>query len=576
MFKELVVISSNNRTFKNKNTFLFLLFIWTVLNLIQAAFTELSGDEAYYYVYSQYLAWGYFDHPPFLALMIRLGTTLLSGEIGVRLMSVFFTSGTLYLLWKLLPDHVVITKKSTLLFFGIASSILFFHPAGFMAIPDVPLLFFSALFLYVYRFFLSAPSFKNGFILGVVMAFMLYSKYHGILVITFTILSNIRLFVKKEFIFACCVGVLLFLPHLYWQYMHAFPSVKYHLSDRSDYPYHIEYTFEYLVGLLLMAGPFTFLIVYWMFFTFKPRDLFDRSLWVITIGIFGFFLFSTFKGRVEAHWTALAFLPMVVIVHRRLAERSQLRSWFLKLSGTTFFLILVVRAILAFDLLPPHLKIKNEFQGNRKFATDVEKVAGDLPVVFTNSYREASFYRFYTGKFGYSLNNIWYRKNQYDLWNFEEKLQGKKVLLVANYEEKGFQKTRLGDVERYLKVIPDFRSYANIDIDVLTDISAKKFHSADSLRLKLRMYNPYSYTIYFKRPSHKTVLVYSYFRQYNFFGNSEIFLPVDSLEARKFIDFPVNIGLPNEHGYFTLSFSLQTDVLQPGLNSRKIKLNVSK
>ena len=58
---------------------------WLVAGLLQSIFTELQDDEAYYWVFSRYLDWGYFDHPPMIALLIRLGTSLFGGELGVRL-----------------------------------------------------------------------------------------------------------------------------------------------------------------------------------------------------------------------------------------------------------------------------------------------------------------------------------------------------------------------------------------------------------------------------------------------------------------------------------------------------------
>lgn len=63
------------------------LFIWWLINLLQAAFTELAHDEAYYFMFSQQLDWGYFDHPPMTALLIWLGS-FMGGEFGVRF---FFT-----------------------------------------------------------------------------------------------------------------------------------------------------------------------------------------------------------------------------------------------------------------------------------------------------------------------------------------------------------------------------------------------------------------------------------------------------------------------------------------------------
>jgi hypothetical protein len=36
------------------------IFILSILNIIQGNYTELLPDEAYYWVYSQYMNWGFF------------------------------------------------------------------------------------------------------------------------------------------------------------------------------------------------------------------------------------------------------------------------------------------------------------------------------------------------------------------------------------------------------------------------------------------------------------------------------------------------------------------------------------
>ena len=59
------------------------------LRLVAAAFTPITFDEAYYWMWSKHLAGGYYDHPPMVAVVIRLGT-LIAGdtEFGVRLVSI--------------------------------------------------------------------------------------------------------------------------------------------------------------------------------------------------------------------------------------------------------------------------------------------------------------------------------------------------------------------------------------------------------------------------------------------------------------------------------------------------------
>ena len=62
----------------------FWLGVWWICNLFQAGFTELANDEAYYHMFAERLAWGYFDHPPVTALLVWAGERLFGGELGVR------------------------------------------------------------------------------------------------------------------------------------------------------------------------------------------------------------------------------------------------------------------------------------------------------------------------------------------------------------------------------------------------------------------------------------------------------------------------------------------------------------
>ena len=49
---------------------------------------ELTFDEAYYTLWSRSLSFGYLDHPPMVALLIRASTALFGdSELGVRALS---------------------------------------------------------------------------------------------------------------------------------------------------------------------------------------------------------------------------------------------------------------------------------------------------------------------------------------------------------------------------------------------------------------------------------------------------------------------------------------------------------
>src|SRR5579871_6120296 len=80
-----------------------------VLRLLAAAWTPLTFDEAYYWIWSKHLAGGYYDHPPMVALVIRAGT-LIAGdtEFGVRLVSILLA----------LPMSFAVFRSAELLFGG--------------------------------------------------------------------------------------------------------------------------------------------------------------------------------------------------------------------------------------------------------------------------------------------------------------------------------------------------------------------------------------------------------------------------------------------------------------------------
>ena len=101
-----------------KRTLVFVI-IWFILNLIQSYFTEIIDDEAYYWVYSQALEWGYFDHPPMIALLIRLGSSLVPGALGVRLLPSLLGAATVFLVFEMLKDLVRDQRLLMLAIFSI-------------------------------------------------------------------------------------------------------------------------------------------------------------------------------------------------------------------------------------------------------------------------------------------------------------------------------------------------------------------------------------------------------------------------------------------------------------------------
>ena len=73
------------------------IFIWFLVNLLQGIFTEIQEDEAYYALFGEHLAWGYYDHPPMVALMTFLSSHLFKGYLSIRFLTVLLHGATVLL-----------------------------------------------------------------------------------------------------------------------------------------------------------------------------------------------------------------------------------------------------------------------------------------------------------------------------------------------------------------------------------------------------------------------------------------------------------------------------------------------
>ncbi len=69
-----------------KNRLFFLIVTSLCIRIFVASVTELTNDEVYYYTYALHLQWNYFDHPPGVAVLIKLSTLnlLFTNELFIR------------------------------------------------------------------------------------------------------------------------------------------------------------------------------------------------------------------------------------------------------------------------------------------------------------------------------------------------------------------------------------------------------------------------------------------------------------------------------------------------------------
>lgn len=435
---------------QKKNERLFLLFFF-LLNLVQIAFTELTSDEGYYWFYSTHLQWGYYDHPPMVAFLVKLGTAIFPGVLGVRFFNLLFLTVSVYFFFKILPAD---TRGKTKSFLLLLSAPLLNY-LTFLVFPDGPLILFSVLFLFFYKKFLNRQGLLQALFLGLSIALMCYSKYHAVLVVGFSFLAYPKVIRSKWYWLALVVAAILFLPHLYWQYQNGFPTIKYHLSGRTD-SFTTEYIGQYLSQQLVALTPGLIIAPFFQ----RIKNVFERVLLFVIAGTFLFFLFSSFKTFVHFHWTSIAVLPLVYFAVL-FYVRGKHNALFNSLVIPFVIIILLARIFLLFDL--GIVKATEDvYHGRKQWAKELESIAGTRPVLFPNDLREAPLYSFYTGQTGVTLYNRPEKKSQYEVWNYEDSLQGREVMVVTKYPMQGATETRTSIGQKlYYSILPNFHSYYN-------------------------------------------------------------------------------------------------------------------
>ena len=560
----------------NKPIWYFIL-CWTLLNALQAYTLELHADEAYYWLFAQKLDWGYFYHPPMVALFIKIGDTLIPNELGLRLLTVLTSSGAMCLLWLIVKQYAVSAKWFMLL----VSGILVFHVYGFTSTPDAPLFFFAVLFYYLYQKYLANDSWLTAFVIGVVVACLLYSKYHGVLLIGFTVLSNLKLFTRKTFYLAILAGLAFYIPHILWQMGRGFPAVNYQLFERSTAGgYDLSFSYVYLAGQLLLGGVFISWYLFYKGFSAKAKDVFNRALLSNAIGTFAFFLVNTLKVNVQPHYTLIGFVPLVALVLIRQQQTNSYPTWLYRLAIVNVVAIILIRLLLMSGLLfVKKVEALKSYFGFHDWANLVHQKAGDAYVVMDEGFQNPSKYSYYTRSLkGFGYDSRYYGRTMFDIWPMEDSLQHKRVYYLSQWPVAEITTDSIvcSAGKWYGGWVDDARTYQKIAIDTQADnIKAKP---GQMIQFDLNVTNPYPFAVNFTNAGYKhPVMLEACFFQGNdlaLASNTGAGFNAISLGKNKSTRYKFTVSAPMQKGSYNLLFSIRTEPFRGSKNSRIIKFTV--
>lgn len=409
---------------------LFLLNLWTGYKV------ELSFDEAYYWMYSQNLAFGYFDHPPMVALMIKAGTTLLGNtEVGVRLFANILTVASYYILWKTLDYKYTKFVIMSILCMPLLTL------SGIVALPDTPLLFFSSLFFLNLKKYMIKDSVENVFILALTIACMFYSKYHGLLIVLLSVCANLTFLKRKSFWAVVLLTVIFFLPHMYWQYKHEFISFKFHLFGRAEKHFDYKNILDYIGGQFALMGLLNFCILIFVLIKNKFTASFEKVLIWNSFGFLAFLFLLSFRNQIEANWSVSVGLAMIILFAPYITKK-QLKIYQICFILPLSLLIIMRASLLSLDYFSVNYSLAenriNEIIGWReKRIPKIKSLCKDEKIV-ADAYQIAAKLSFYLNENIPALH-INSRESQYSLWKFQERIEPDELIcyLTSNKNKAG-------------------------------------------------------------------------------------------------------------------------------------------
>jgi 4-amino-4-deoxy-L-arabinose transferase-like glycosyltransferase len=412
----------------------------TAVRLAVAARIPLVEDEAYYWAWSQRLAWGYPDHPPAIAGLIRLTTSVLGdGPLGVRAGPILLNLGIAWLLYDL--GRTMFSTEVGALAALWFQTIPLFSLGGMLSFPDAPFMFawmlsMSALWrARAGRGFIWWP--VAGIAIGLAALSKLAAVFLGIGAAGYVLWGERdRAWWRRAGPYlAAALAVALALPVIRWNAVHGGIML-----EKARDPYEWVSTGIPALNALAYAGAqFLYygalsaaLLIAALLILWRGRRALDRrSVYMLWMGIplLGGFAAMSFDGIAKPHWAApgylVALLPAAVWW---MAVRDR-RPW-RAVTATAVGINTVLVGTFAVLALWPGSPIAREQRAWPEFAHQVQRLVEETPsapgrFVLVLDYQTAALIEYHlrgrapvvVTPFGFDAYAVWVQHEGLIGWN---------------------------------------------------------------------------------------------------------------------------------------------------------------
>lgn len=292
---------------------------------------DVIPQEAYYWTYAQHPAWGYLDHPPMVAWLIWLGTSIFgNSEFGVRMGATLCWLATTLFVFRLTQN--LFDRSSAFLAVLLLSILPFFFAIGTVMTPDAPLTAAWAGALYFLERALIGNRGKAWLGAGICIGLGMLSKYTiallGPATIVFMVLhpESRRWFTSKWPYLCAATALALFSPVIGWNATNHWASFQFQGSRRwlaQDIRFSTHILFIFIAALL---GPIGLWLAVraigrlrWHFDQFAKRGSASFVL-VFTLVPFSVFLTFSLMHSVKLNWAGPLWLALVPLMASVVAD----------------------------------------------------------------------------------------------------------------------------------------------------------------------------------------------------------------------------------------------------------------
>ncbi|RTL51118.1 MAG: glycosyltransferase family 39 protein [Bradyrhizobiaceae bacterium] len=285
-----------------------------LVRLIVAAFTPLAFDEAYYWTWSKHLQGGYYDHPPMVAFIIRLGTMIAGDtQLGVRLVSILLAlpmSWAVYRTAQMLFAYDRIASASAI----FLNATLVVSVGTIITTPDSPLMVASAFVLYALAKVLTTGRGVWWLGVGVAVGLALLSKYTALyfgaaILIWLLLAKDLRRWLATPWPYlGALLSLAIFSPVLFWNADHQWVSFIKQLGRAQIRTWSLNYFAELVPVQFGFATPSVFILGVLGLYALSRRNDVGRGARVLiatsVLTLFCYMAWHSFHERVEGNWLA--------------------------------------------------------------------------------------------------------------------------------------------------------------------------------------------------------------------------------------------------------------------------------